>query len=99
MSCRPTRYHVDDGRDVGTRTHAWHDEKKAELQRKERELKRAQKQQVGFRPIRSSSLVHSYKQTAPGSHNTAEHGCAAVYKRRSGEVSVRTFAAVFFPQQ
>lgn len=62
MSCRPTRYHVDDGRDVGTRTHAWHDEKKAELQRKERELKRAQKQQVGFRPIRSSSLVHSYKQ-------------------------------------
>lgn len=39
------RYHVEDGRDVGTRTHAWRDQKKSELQRKERELKRAQRQQ------------------------------------------------------
>lgn len=37
------RWHMEDGRDVGTRTHAWRDKKKAELLRKERELKRQQR--------------------------------------------------------
>ena len=37
------RWHMEDGRDVGTRTHAWRDKKKAEMLRKERELKRQQR--------------------------------------------------------
>ena len=75
------RYHVEDGRDVGTRTQAWHNEKKAELQRKERELKRTQRQQVGL------SLLYILIQALCSSFFTKRNCLCCVC--RNVEVSVR----------